>query len=116
MRFRCVAILSIVILLAHTFPSRAQFRPRVPFFGPGVVAFNPEISVINSGALLDAQPVVSSDRKYVTITMRPQLSTLIDLQAFTFQTNLGNVGGVGTPQAAGSVLAQQGMMRLAPAR
>src|SRR4051812_9657392 len=116
MRISPVKLLSIVIPLAVVCPAPAQVFPRVPFIGPGVVAFNPEISVINSGALLDAQPTVSSDRKYVTITMRPQLSTLIDLQSFTFQTALGNVGGVGTPQAANTVLGQQGMVRIGNAK
>jgi len=105
----------IVMLLALAMPVFAQNRP-VPFIAPGVVAFNPEISVVNSGVLLDVQPTVSHDRKYVTISARPQESTLIALQPFTFQQSaLGLVGGAGTARAAGSVLARQGMTLLAPA-
>jgi hypothetical protein len=95
----------------------AQAQRGVPFIAPGVAAFNPEVSVVNSGALLDAQATVSQDRKYVTITARPQESTLLALQNFTFQTqtNFGTVGGVGTPRAAGSILERQGMTLITPA-
>ena len=34
---------------------------------------------------LDVQATVSADRKYVTLTLRPQLSTLLALREFTFQ-------------------------------
>src|SRR6185437_11967419 len=42
----------------------------------------------------DAQATVSADRKYVTLNMRPQNSTLLALRAFNFQqgTAFGNVG------------------------
>ena len=51
----------------------------------GAVAFNPTIGLVQSGVLLDVQATVSSDRKYVTLTLRPQLATLLDLLPFTFQ-------------------------------
>ena len=117
MRFSLRVILIVVSLALITRLAIAQVRG-VPFFAPGVAAFNPEISVVNSGALLDAQATVSADRKYVTITARPQESTLLALQNFTFQTsgqtNLGTVGGVGTQRAAGSILERQGMTLLTP--
>jgi hypothetical protein len=58
--------------------------------------FEPEISVVNSGVLLDAQATVSHDRKYVTLTMRPQQSQLLSLQTFEFQRGgfSGLPGGV----------------------
>jgi general secretion pathway protein D len=55
----------------------------------GAVAFNPTIGLVQSGVLLDVQATVSSDRKYVTLTLRPQLATLIDLLPFTFQSDQG---------------------------
>lgn len=72
-------------------------------FGGGTL-FEPEIDVVNSGVVMDAQATVSADRKYVTLTMRPQQSQLLDLQTFNFQ-NFGNgmggiVGGV-NPVIAG---------------
>jgi hypothetical protein len=59
--------------------------------------FEPEISVVNSGVLLDAQATVSADRKYVTLTMRPQASQLLALRTFNFQSGGAQVqlpGGV----------------------
>ncbi|MDB5319433.1 MAG: hypothetical protein JWN40_1064 [Phycisphaerales bacterium] len=60
-------------------------------FGGGAI-FEPEISVVNSGAVLDAQATVSADRKYVTMTMRPSVSQLLALRTFQFQ-GFGGVGG-----------------------
>ena len=54
-------------------------------------AFEPEIDVVNTGVVMDAQATVSADRKYVTINMRTQQSTLLALQTFQFQQ--GGVGG-----------------------
>jgi hypothetical protein len=78
--------------------ARAQFS--------GGAIFEPEIGVVNSGAVLDAQATVSADRKYVTMTMRPSVSQLLALHTFQFQGfgNLpgGTVGGV-NPVVAGVV-------------
>jgi len=68
--------------------------------GTGVAAFSPQISVVDSGVLLDVTATVSADRKYVTLTLRPQLATLLDLKSFNFQsptsgTGIGGLGGLG---------------------
>ena len=49
--------------------------------------------------LLDAQATVSADRKYVTLTMRPQNSALVALRDFTFQNGVNGqaFGFVGFP-------------------
>jgi general secretion pathway protein D len=52
---------------------------------------------VQSGVLLDVQATVSSDRKYVTLTLRPQLATLIDLLPFTFQSDQQANGGTTVP-------------------
>jgi hypothetical protein len=54
--------------------------------------------VVNSGEVLDAQAVVSNDRKYVTLNMRASSSRLLALRQFDFATSgnnrlLGFVGG-----------------------
>jgi hypothetical protein len=73
-----------------------------PFFAPGAGIFDPEISTVQSGVVLDAQAVVSADRKYVTMTTRFQLTDLIALREFAFQTGAGGVGGqVGGAPAQG---------------
>jgi type II secretory pathway component GspD/PulD (secretin) len=67
-----------------------------PAVGTGTSAFTPTISIVETGVLLDVQATVSADRKYVTLTLRPQQSNLLALQTFTFQggnTAAGN--GVG---------------------
>jgi hypothetical protein len=55
----------------------------------GAAIFEPEIDIVNSGAILDAQATVSADRKYVTMTLRPQHSELLQIHTFTFQTAAG---------------------------
>ena len=83
----------VVGLLAFAQSARAQ----APFFFPGANSFTPQISVVESGAVMDVQATVSYDRKYVTLNMRSQNSTLLALRQFTFQNGrqgpaLGNVG------------------------
>src|SRR5689334_9348418 len=71
------------------------------FFGGGAVAYDPEISTVQSGALLDAQVVVSYDRKYVTIGAQATDQRLLALRDFQIAApaNQGFVGGV-TPAGA----------------
>jgi hypothetical protein len=102
-----LAAISAVLMGAVT-PICAQVGPRIPFVGRGVTAFDPEIGVLNSGAVLDAQPVVSSDLKYVTITVRGQNSRVTAIREFTFQriAPQAELGG------GGGILAQEGVTRL----
>jgi hypothetical protein len=99
-------------LLASPFASAQRVGARVPFIG-GSTGFDPEISVVNSGAVLDAQPVVSSDLKYVTINTRASVSNLVALRDFTFQTGgnarLGFVGGAGSNAGRPGALDRPGM-------
>jgi len=78
----------------------AQNAP--PFFGGGVVAYDPTISTVNAGAVFDATAVVSHDRKYVTIGGQAQQSSVIALRNFPVVSGVGQgfVGGV-DPGAAG---------------
>jgi type II secretory pathway component GspD/PulD (secretin) len=55
---------------------------------PDAVGFDPELSVIQSGVVLDVEGTVSADRRYVTLTVRPSLAEVIDIVEFEF-------GGVG---------------------
>jgi general secretion pathway protein D len=70
--------------------------------GDLAVGFDPTIDIVSSGVVLDVAATVSADRKYVTLTLRPQLSTLVDLRSFTFQGQTdaptdGAGGGGGFP-------------------
>jgi type II secretory pathway component GspD/PulD (secretin)/tetratricopeptide (TPR) repeat protein len=67
-----------------------------PIVGNNAVGFDPEVDVIQSGVLLDVRATVSADRKYVTLTLQPQLQRVINIANFAVSavTNGGNGGGV----------------------
>lgn len=77
----------------------------VPFFFPGATAFTPEVSIVNTGIVHDVQAVVSADRKYVTLNMRPANSSLLALREFQFQQPQAALGFVGDPRPAVPVAA-----------
>ena len=106
MKKALIFIAFIIVLLLFTSRAYGAF----PFYGtPGM--FDPQISVVNSGALLDVSAVVSADRKYVTMTMRPQLSTVVAMNTFNFQNGFVGIPVVnGYPQP--SPLNQVGMIRI----
>ena len=113
--FLAIPALAIPLMLFAT-PAAAQ----VPFFGAGVGIFDPEIGVVQSGVLNDAQAVVSADRKYVTLTMRLSNAQLLSLQEFAFQrgnagAGMGFVGGAGAAAGAGGRRGN-GAAAAAPAR
>lgn len=56
---------------------------------PDALGFDPTISVITTGVILDVEGTISSDRRYVTMTLRPSLANLVSLVDFT-------IGGGGT--------------------
>ena len=63
--------------------------------GTGVSAFQPTIGFAQSGVELDVVATVSADRKYVTLTLRPELANLLDLKSFTFQTGTSGAANGG---------------------
>jgi hypothetical protein len=67
------------------------------FFNNGVGLFNPIIDTVQSGDRLVVTPVVSADRKYVTISGTYQSSNVIAIQNFPFfgVNQGGPVGGGG---------------------
>jgi hypothetical protein len=85
------ALAAAMFLLVCASAATAQQGP--PFFGGGT-AYDPEVGVVQSGALLDASATVSADRKYVTITTGATNSDLRDLVQFPVVDIVGFVGGV----------------------
>jgi general secretion pathway protein D len=82
--------------------------------GTGVSAFQPTVAFIQSGVLLDVVATVSADRKYVTLTLRPQLASLIDLKSFTFQNGASAASGAASivgGQVVGSTAAPSGTIQ-----
>jgi type II secretory pathway component GspD/PulD (secretin) len=66
--------------------------------GDGVGLFNPIIDTVQTGVRLVVQPTVSADRKYVTLSLQPQVSSLVSLTTFPVfgianQNNGGGNGG-----------------------
>lgn len=98
-----------LFVMCVAFAAREVLAQAPPFPGGGAGAFDPQIDVVNSGALLDAQVVVSEDRKYVTITARPSLSRLQALNVFPVQ-QVGQGGGGGGGTAGGGGGAQLGFV------
>jgi len=66
--------------------------------GDGVGLFNPIIDTVQTGVRLVVQPTVSADRKYVTLSLQPQVSQLVDLKNFPVfgLANQNNQPGGGT--------------------
>jgi hypothetical protein len=66
--------------------------------------------VIPQGAALNAQAIVSPDRRFVRIGLQPQVSEIVDVSTFSFlnaaeQTTPGNAG---TPPVPAPLRQQNG--------
>jgi hypothetical protein len=94
---------AVALTLVLCLPASRAAAQAPPFFGGGGGIFDPEISVVQTGVLLDAAATVSADRKYVTLTTRFQNAELLALREFAFQTGAGGQGGQvgGPPQVQG---------------
>ena len=56
--------------------------------------FQPEVSILNYGTVLDVQAIASADRKWITMTLRP-VTTEVE-QWRRFGNSVGNFGGIQT--------------------
>jgi hypothetical protein len=59
-----------------------------PAVGIGAVGYQPVVTVIPDGITLNAQAVVSPDRRYVRLTLNPSFTDVIDVLTFTFSSGL----------------------------
>ncbi len=77
-----------------------------PIVGAGAVGFDPEVSVLNTGVILDIEGTVSADRRYVTMTVRPSLAqpTIPFRQVAVAAIAGGAVGGIGGGGGAAAVV------------
>ncbi len=71
-----------------------------PVVATGAVAQAPQTGTIDSGAVLDVNATVTADKRYVTMTLRPGLTRLLDLQTIPFSG-----GGAGGGFGGGTALA-----------
>jgi len=78
-----------------------------PVVAAGAVAYQPVLFATTSGVVLSVQATISADRKYVTLNIFPQLTSLIALENFTFQEagSAPSGGGVGNTVYSSSVTA-----------
>jgi type II secretory pathway component GspD/PulD (secretin) len=72
-----------------------------PVTGTGAVAQAPVTGTINSGAVLDVNATVTADKRYVTMTLRPGITRLLDLQTIPFSGGAAG-GGFGGGTALGA--------------
>lgn len=70
---------------------QAFVRQLNPVVAAGAVAQAPQTGVIDSGAVLDVSATVTADKRYVTMTVRPGVTRLLDLQTIPFSG--GGAGG-----------------------
>lgn len=70
---------------------------------PDAFGFDPTVSVLTTGAVLDVEGTISSDRRYVTMTLRPSLANLVSLTDFEISGGQiaqpgpgGGTGAIGT--------------------
>ncbi len=77
----------------------------IPVVATGAVAQAPQVGTIDSGAVLDVQATVTADKRYVTMTLRPGVTRLLDLQTIPFSGG-GAGGGIGGGGAANQAFIQ----------
>jgi type II secretory pathway component GspD/PulD (secretin) len=78
--------------------SRSYVQGQVPVVGQGGVGFQPIIGQINDGVSLTVNGVVSSDRRYVRLSILPIFQQVIDIQTFTSAGGGAAAGGFGGGQ------------------
>jgi type II secretory pathway component GspD/PulD (secretin) len=76
----------VAVTIQQNFVSTLQ-----PVVAQGAVAQQPQIGTVNSGAVLDVEATVTADRRYVTMTLRPAVTRLLDLVTIPFSG--GAAGG-----------------------
>lgn len=79
------------ILVQTQIPYISDLEPQI---STAAAAYDPVISVLTQGVVLDVRPIVSNDRKYVTLEMRPALAELQTIRSIDI--NSGGPGGNGT--------------------
>lgn len=71
--------------------------------GSGETGMTPQPGIVSSGIQLEVRPTVSSDRKYITLTLTPIVTQLINLRPRNIQL-LSVQGGTGTASTSRSVV------------
>ena len=73
-------------------------RPYISDLEPQIstlaAAYDPVISVLTEGIVLDVRPIVSNDRKYVTLELRPSLAELQTIRSIDINAGSGAGAGI----------------------
>src|SRR5688572_5978130 len=73
-------------------------RPYISDLEPQIstlaAAYDPVISVLTEGIVLDVRPIVSNDRKYVTLELRPSLAELQTIRSIDINAGSGTQAGI----------------------
>lgn len=72
---------------------RSYISDLTPVVGSSSVAFDPTISVLNTGVTLLLRGVVSADRRYVTMTVQAKVANLITFRSFPVTAATGGTDG-----------------------
>jgi type II secretory pathway component GspD/PulD (secretin) len=64
-----------------------------PVVAEAAGAQDPEVSTVSSGIVLDVQPFVSADRRYVSMTLVPALSRILGIETFAVVSGAQTVQG-----------------------
>jgi hypothetical protein len=65
-------------------------------FVAGAVGFQPVVTTLNEGSILQANAIVSPDRRYVRLAVNPVFTTLTDVFTFSFVSGVDPFGGRNT--------------------
>jgi len=79
------------VVVAKQFAFISDLEP-VPDGG----GFDPTLSIVNSGVILDVEATVSADRRYVTMTVQPSLATLVTFPPRKIDQKASLIVGDGT--------------------
>ncbi|MBI2932470.1 MAG: hypothetical protein HYY16_12530 [Planctomycetes bacterium] len=65
---------------------RAYIQDLEPQISQWAAAYDPVIGILTEGVVLDVRPIVSNDRKYVTLELRPSLAEVQTLRVIDINT------------------------------
>jgi general secretion pathway protein D len=63
--------------------------------GASETAYQPTVSYVPTGSVLDVEATISADRRYVTLTIRPQVCTLVKFDDYVISGTTTGGSGVG---------------------
>ncbi|HEY3227479.1 MAG TPA: tetratricopeptide repeat protein [Planctomycetota bacterium] len=80
------------IVVQTQIPYISDLEPQI---STAAAAYDPVISILTQGVVLDVRPIVSNDRKYVTLELRPSLAELQTIRSIDINAGSGQNVGVG---------------------